>query len=106
MASATTAQLFSKSDCSFVSFKTNFPNPFVIDCKAMNVCATGMPKFLNTVESVKSRCNLEIGSLAAKWAAMALAMPKLPSAFSKSIGFTLCGIAEEPTSPGFVFCLK
>ena len=29
---------------------------------------------------------------------MALARPKLPSEFSKSIGFTLWGIADEPTS--------
>ena len=29
----------------------------------------------------------------------ALARPKLPSAFSKSIGLTLCGIVIEPTSP-------
>jgi hypothetical protein len=26
--------------------------------------------------------------------------------FSKSIGLTLCGIVEEPTSPAFVRCLK
>ena len=30
---------------------------------------------------------------------------KIPSAFSKSIGFTLCGIAEDPTSPLFGFCV-
>ena len=28
----------------------------------------------------------------------ALAMPKLPSAFSKSMGLTLCGMADEPMS--------
>ena len=33
-------------------------------------------------------------------------MPRLPSAFSKSIGFTLCGIVDEPTSPATTFCLK
>ena len=28
------------------------------------------------------------------------------STFSKSMGFTLCGIALEPTSPALIFCLK
>ena len=31
---------------------------------------------------------------------------KFPSAFSKSIGFTLCGIVDEPTSPATVNCFK
>jgi hypothetical protein len=30
----------------------------------------------------------------------------LPSAFSKLIGFTLCGIVEEPISPLTIFYLK
>ena len=36
----------------------------------------------------------------------ALASPRLPSAFSKSIGLTLCGMVDEPTSLATVFCLK
>jgi hypothetical protein len=32
---------------------------------------------------------------------MALAKPRLPSAFSKSMGFTLCGIADDPISPAW-----
>jgi adenylosuccinate lyase len=36
----------------------------------------------------------------------ALAIPKLPSPFSKSIGLTLCGMVDEPTSPAMVLCLK
>ena len=72
----------------------------------MVICPTGTPIFLSTVESVKSRCKRLIGSLAAKCSSIALAIPKLPSAFSKSIGFTLCGIALEPTSPFLVCCLK
>ena len=32
-------------------------------------------------------------------ASSSFASPRLPSAFSKSIGFTLCGIVDEPTSP-------
>ena len=32
--------------------------------------------------------------------------PKLPSAFSKSIGFTLCGMVDEPTSVLFNFSLN
>ena len=31
---------------------------------------------------------------------------KFPSLFSKSIGFTLCGIAELPTSFLLIFCVK
>ena len=31
---------------------------------------------------------------------------KLPSEFSKSIGLTLCGMVDEPTSPAMVRCLK
>jgi hypothetical protein len=37
---------------------------------------------------------------------IAFAIPRFPSEFSKSIGFTLCGIAEEPISPALIFCLK
>ena len=36
------------------------------DLSAINVCANGIPKFLKTVESVRSLCSLEIGSFAAK----------------------------------------
>ena len=32
--------------------------------------------------------------------------PRLPSAFSKSIGLTLCGIVDEPTSPSRIRCRK
>ena len=62
--------------------------------------------FRSTVESVKSLCNLETGSFAERCSNIALAIPRLPSAFSKSMGFTLCGIVEEPISPFLVFCLK
>ena len=34
------------------------------------------------------------------------AIPIFPSAFSKSIGLILCGIAEDPTSSLLIFCLK
>ena len=60
----------------------------------------------STVESVRSRCQRETGSFSLRWRSSALAMPKLPSEFSKSIGLTLCGMVEEPISPAFVFCLK
>ena len=66
----------------------------------------GTPIFLKTVESVKSRCKRLIGNLAERCSSSALAKPRFPSAFSKSMGFTLCGMAEEPTSPALVFCLK
>ena len=64
------------------------------------------PKFRKTVESVRSRCHLETGSLAARCSRMVLPRPMFPSEFSKSIGFTLWGIVLEPTSPLIVFCLK
>ncbi len=38
--------------------------------------------------------------------ARALARPRLPSEFSKSIGLTLCGMVDEPISPALTFCLK
>ena len=60
----------------------------------------------STVESVRSRCQRLIGSFWLRCASSALARPKLPSAFSKSIGLTLCGIVDEPTSPALVRCLK
>ena len=59
-----------------------------------------------TVESVRSRCRRLMGSLVLRKVSTALAMPRLPSAFSKSMGFTLWGIADEPTSPALIFCLK
>src|SRR3546814_4577335 len=65
-----------------------------------------VPSARSTVRSVRSRCQRLIGSLTAKWSNSALAMPKLPSAFSKSIGLTLCGMVELPTSPALTACLK
>ena len=63
-------------------------------------CApSATPRLRSTVESVRSRCQRETGSLSAKCRSSALATPRLPSAFSKSIGLTLCGMVEEPTSP-------
>jgi hypothetical protein len=64
------------------------------------------PRLRSTVESVRSRCQREIGSLFIKWSITALASPRLPSEFSKSIGLTLCGIVLLPTSPATVRCLK
>ena len=106
MASAITAQLFSKSDFNFASLSTSFPRPFSIDLIAMVICATGVPILRSTVESVKSLWSLLTGNLAERCSNRALAIPKLPSAFSKSMGLTLCGMALDPTSPFFVFCLK
>ena len=60
----------------------------------------------NTVESVRSRCQRLMGSFSLRCLSTALAKPKLPSAFSKSIGLTLCGMVDEPISPAFKRCLK
>ena len=46
------------------------------------------PRLRSTVESVRSRCQRDTGSLAAMCASSALATPRLPSLFSKSIGLT------------------
>ena len=56
---------------------------------AILICERGTPIFLDTVESVKSLCNLDIGNLLARNINCELAIIKFPSAFSKSIGFTL-----------------
>ena len=53
----------------------------------------------STVESVRSRCQRLTGSLCDMCVSTALARPRLPSAFSKSIGLTLCGMVELPISP-------
>ena len=90
----------------FKKLHFNNEDPFKRDFKPIRVCAMGTPRLRVTVESVRSRCNLEIGSLADKCSKMALATPRLPSEFSKSMGLTLCGMADEPTSPFFIFCLK
>jgi len=50
-----------------------------------------------TVESVRSLCHRLMGSLLHMWSMVAFARPRLPSLFSKSMGFTLCGIVDEPT---------
>ena len=52
------------------------------------------PRLRSTVESVRSLCHLLMGSLADRCSMRALAMPKLPSEFSKSMGFT-CGTQTE-----------
>ncbi|MNC95585.1 hypothetical protein D3C83_127390 [compost metagenome] len=67
---------------------------------------SAVPILRCAVESERSRCQRDTGSFSARWRSSALAMPRLPSEFSKSIGFTLCGMVEEPTSPFFGFCKK
>ena len=76
------------------------------DSKAITVCPSGTPMLRRTVESVKSLCKRETGNFDDRCSNTAFARPIFPSEFSKSIGFTLCGIAEEPISPSFNFCLK
>mmetsp|Transcript_3534 Transcript_3534/g.7542 ORF Transcript_3534/g.7542 Transcript_3534/m.7542 type:complete len:225 (-) Transcript_3534:484-1158(-) len=72
----------------------------------MIACPNATPRLRITVESVRSRCIREIGSFALRWLKMAFASPRFPSAFSKSIGFTLCGMVDDPTSPLITRCLK
>ena len=74
--------------------------------QAMSVWPSATPRLRSTVESVRSRCQREIGSFSEKCRSSALATPRLPSAFSKSIGLTLCGMVEEPTSPATGRCRR
>ena len=53
------------------------------------------PRFLSTVLSVKSRCHRLMGSLFDRCCITAFAIPRLPSEFSKSIGFT-CRKRDAP----------
>ena len=57
------------------------------------------PRLRSAVESERSRCHRDTGSLSARCDMIAFASPRLPSEFSKSIGLTLCGIVDEPVSP-------
>ena len=59
--------------------------PLKVDLSAIRVCARGTPMFLRTVESVRSRCNLEIGSFAERCSNMALANPKLTSELEEQL---------------------
>ena len=106
MASATTAHVFSRSSLNFSSLRMSLRRPFNVLCIAITLCPTGTPTLRKTVESVRSRCRRLTGNFCAKNCKIAFAIPRLPSLFSKSIGFTLCGIALEPTSPALIFCLK
>ena len=66
------------------------------------VCAIGTPMFRVVVLSVRSRCRRLIGNFSLRKTKSAFAMPRLPSAFSKSMGFTLWGMALLPISPGLI----
>ena len=60
----------------------------------------------STVLSVRSRCQRLMGSFSARCLSSALARPRLPSAFSKSMGLTLCGMVDEPISPALQALLE
>ena len=62
----------------------------------MSVPGAALPRDRRTVESLRSRWYRDTGSLEAKWDMVALATPKFPSPFSKSMGLTLCGIVLLP----------
>jgi len=66
------------------------PLPRRVEVYAMSEYPKPVPRLRSTVESVRSRCHRLMGSLALRWSNMALAMPMLPSEFSKSMGLTLC----------------
>ena len=64
------------------------------------------PTLRSAVESDRSLCQRETASLRARWPSSAFATPRFPSEFSKSMGFTLCGMVELPVSPAAMRCLK
>ena len=80
--------------------------PRLSESQASTVWPKATPRLRSTVLSVRSRWKREIGSFSLMCARSALARPRLPSAFSKSIGLTLCGIVLEPISPAIAFCVK
>jgi len=64
-----------------------------------SACAPARPpRFRSTVESVRSRCHRDTGSFSAKCFKRAFAMPRLPSAFSKSID-SPCGAWSRSRLP-------
>mmetsp|Transcript_6788 Transcript_6788/g.27718 ORF Transcript_6788/g.27718 Transcript_6788/m.27718 type:complete len:203 (-) Transcript_6788:856-1464(-) len=106
MGSASTSQLRSRSSAIATALVSSLERPFSVDWYAMSEYANPAPRLRSTVESVRSRCHRETGSLAERCSNTALAIPTFPSEFSKSMGLTLCGMVDEPTSPATVFCLK
>lgn len=85
---------------------SSFPSPLLRLASASPKCPNTSPRFLCRVESVRSRCQRLIGSSSARVRAIPRASLRFPSAFSKSIGFTLCGMVELPTSPAITFWPK
>ena len=81
-------------------------SPLFNDLREISKYAKQRPIFLLTVESDKSLCNLEICNLFLTAGIKLFDKDKFPSAFSKSIGLTLCGIVDEPTSVEEIFCLR
>ena len=53
---------------------------------------------MNQTHKSNESARIEIGSFLERNSNMLFAKDKFPSLFSKSIGFTLCGIAELPNS--------
>ena len=66
IASATTAQLFSKSESKACLFINSLFRPLIVDDRPRRLWAKGTPIFLRTVLSVKSLWSLLIGNLALK----------------------------------------
>ena len=96
MASATTAQFYSRSWYIFSLFSTNLFKPFSMDLNERMVCANGTPILRNTVESVRSRCSLEIGNLAAKCSNNALAIPNYLLYFQNLLGLLCVAWQKNP----------
>ena len=81
------------------SSTASFAEPLRSDVQPSSAWPSATPMLRSTVESVRSRCQRETGSFSVMCRSSAFASPRLPSEFSKSIGLTLCGIVDEPTSP-------
>ena len=73
---------------------------------ASSECPNAVPMLRCVEESVRSRCSRLVTSVWASTSSSADEISRFASAFSNRIGFTLCGIVEEPTVPWPRTCTK
>jgi hypothetical protein len=64
------------------------------------------PMFRCALESVRSRCSRDVTRVAASDSSRALESSRFASAFSNRIGFTLCGMVDDPVAPACGICAK
>ena len=100
MASATTAQLSSGRPPGLASLRDDLAQTLLQRGETYERVRHGHAITLrSTVESVRVALHARYGQLPARSRITALAMPKLPSAFSKSIGSPCAAWRSDPPSP-------